>query len=246
MDLNETLVQIGLSEKEAQVYLAGLELGQFTMAAISAKSEVKRPTCYLIIEQLIQLGLVSKSPQAKKMTYIAESPDRLEHLIKGKYAKLKEALPHLKSVNTRLKTKPEIRFFKGRRGVEAVYNDVLTDRPKHVSSILNADLLFGVTGKDFLDEWVKNRTNSGIKVDTMMTVSKNMDYYYQSDPKLLRTVTHLPNEMDLGGALWFYGDKVAFVSGKRDDFSFVVQSKEFYKTIYSIFKLIKEKMGEEK
>jgi len=240
MDLQEILIQTGLSEKEAQVYLTALELGQFSMTAISAKSKTKRPTCYLIIEQLIEKGLVSKMPQAKRMMYVAESPDRLENQFKKKYLDLKKALPLLKTVGVGQVNQPEIKFFRGKKGVEAVYNQVLIDSPQIVCSIMNTERLFSVTGKQFLDDWIKTRAEHGIHIDSLMTIPEKKEYFYGADEKMLRKTSFLPKDTDIGGALWFYGDNVVFVSGKEDDFSFIVHSQEFKKTMQSIFDLLKK------
>jgi len=50
--LNETLLQMGLNEKEAKVYLACLELGGATIAEIAEKSGVKRTSIYNFLEEL--------------------------------------------------------------------------------------------------------------------------------------------------------------------------------------------------
>jgi len=245
MDLQETLRQAGLSEKEAQVYLTALKLEQFSMTTISAKSQTKRPTCYLIIEQLIEKGLISKMPQAKKMMYAVESPDRLGDQLKKQYLNFKKTLPLLKTIGVGQTDKPEIKFFRGKKGVEAVYNQVLIDSPEKVCSIMNTDLLFSVTGKEFLDTWIKNRSKQGIQIDSLMTMPKEKQYFYGSDDKLLRKTSFLPYGTDIGGALWFYGDNVVFVSGKEDDFSFIVHSQEFKKTMQSVFELLKKYVPKE-
>ena len=44
MTLDKELQKIGLSEKEAKVYLAALELGQASVQNIARKAEVNRAT----------------------------------------------------------------------------------------------------------------------------------------------------------------------------------------------------------
>ena len=59
------LVEIGLNEKEAKVYLASLELGQSAVQGISSRSGVNRATTYFIIEGLTAKGLISSFHQGK-------------------------------------------------------------------------------------------------------------------------------------------------------------------------------------
>ena len=53
------LVNFGLSEKEAKVYLACLEIGDASANEISLKSDLPRTLVYDILERLIDSGLVS-------------------------------------------------------------------------------------------------------------------------------------------------------------------------------------------
>jgi sugar-specific transcriptional regulator TrmB len=70
----ETLIKLGLSEKEAAVYLATLELGEDTALNIAEKSQVNRTTTYVILEKLMKLGLASTVERGKKTVFVAEDP----------------------------------------------------------------------------------------------------------------------------------------------------------------------------
>jgi sugar-specific transcriptional regulator TrmB len=61
MQIVRELTKLGLSEKEAKVYIAGLELGKATILELSKKAEVKRGTCYEIVMNLSNLGLFKKT-----------------------------------------------------------------------------------------------------------------------------------------------------------------------------------------
>lgn len=55
------LQELGLTEIEAKIYLASLELGTDTVLKIAKKAEVKRPTAYIALDSLFSKGFVSKS-----------------------------------------------------------------------------------------------------------------------------------------------------------------------------------------
>ncbi len=75
--LEHTLQAIGLSEKEARVYLAGLALGPSTAQLIAAKATVNRPTTYIMIESLMKRGLISAFEKGKKRHFTAAPPEQL-------------------------------------------------------------------------------------------------------------------------------------------------------------------------
>src|SRR3989344_690361 len=119
-DLAKTLEQIGLSPKEAQVYLALLSLESCTAYEIAQHCEVKRPTVYVILEDLRQKGLVLKIPHAKKALFAAR--DISEYLAeqRGKLNAVQSMLPRLMSLGG--SDKPKVFFFSGMRGFTEAMN----------------------------------------------------------------------------------------------------------------------------
>jgi len=70
----ETLISFGLTEKEASIYLALYKLGEATAYQIAKESGVKRPTVYVLMEELRKRGLVLVIPHAKKQLFVAKDP----------------------------------------------------------------------------------------------------------------------------------------------------------------------------
>ena len=62
------LQHLGLSDKEASVYMASLELGSDTVQEIAKRAEVKRANTYAVIEKLMS----KDSPLSKNLTKINE------------------------------------------------------------------------------------------------------------------------------------------------------------------------------
>ena len=79
MNSTKALQDMGLSEKESQVYVALLELGKANVARIAQQSNIKRPTVYVLLEDLRKKGLVLKVPHIKNALYIAQDPDFFFH-----------------------------------------------------------------------------------------------------------------------------------------------------------------------
>jgi len=72
------LQDLGLSEKEARVYLAALELGQTTADKLAKHAKVNRSTTYVQLESLMKVGLMSTHEERKKTVFAPESPELLE------------------------------------------------------------------------------------------------------------------------------------------------------------------------
>ena len=113
-DLAKNLEQIGLSPKEAQVYLALLSLESSTAYEIAQHCEVKKPTVYVILEDLRQKGLVLKVPHAKKALFAAREISEYLAEQRGKLNAVQSMLPRLMSLGG--SSKPKVYFFNGLRG----------------------------------------------------------------------------------------------------------------------------------
>lgn len=62
MQLSEdrVLVDLGLTPKQAKVYLALVRFGPLRVAGVSRNSQVARPDVYQTLDKLQQMGLVEK------------------------------------------------------------------------------------------------------------------------------------------------------------------------------------------
>jgi len=75
------LKEAGFEEKEAEIYLAVLELGKATVSDISRKSGIKRTTIYEYLDKLTSESLLYKTIRKKRIFYAAENPDKLVKIL---------------------------------------------------------------------------------------------------------------------------------------------------------------------
>lgn len=125
MNLTEALKNLGLNEKEAKVYLALLQSGKTTAYNVAVRSGLKKPTTYVILDQLVEKGYAFKIPRAKKQMYAAESPDVVFALAKERLLFTKDALPELMAIKKGEKDKVNVAYFEGVKGAEEMYGNLL-------------------------------------------------------------------------------------------------------------------------
>lgn len=128
MDEHDILIlsKLGLSEKQARVYLALLELGEAHITRIAEYAKLKRPTVYLITEELVLLGLISEVIKGKKKIYSAIHPRRIGELLTFRKNQFDELLPSLNARYGAQKDKPKVQMFEGFDGLMHVYEDAFT------------------------------------------------------------------------------------------------------------------------
>lgn len=120
------LRKLGLSEKEAKVYLAGLELGPCSVQSISQKTNLTRPTTYGIIKKLEEKGLFVEGKQRNKRLFAAQSPENVLGILRTQKRELEEKEREFIRIIATLEAKysqkesGEIKKYKGKEGLKAL------------------------------------------------------------------------------------------------------------------------------
>lgn len=118
MDLiQDSLQKIGLTDKEAKVYLSLLKFGEAAVSDVAAEAGIKRPTTYLILDELRKKGLVIKIPYAKKTIFKAKTPDDLYEQTVSNINQFERVLPKLRAI-TPSKQGIKTLYYEGIEGIK--------------------------------------------------------------------------------------------------------------------------------
>src|SRR3989339_581456 len=96
--MREELVDFGLSEEEADLFLLCLKTGEVTVNRIAELSNLARSTVYDILQKLINKGLISTTIKKSTTHYIANNPNVLLRFIDDKRYKIERILPQLEQI----------------------------------------------------------------------------------------------------------------------------------------------------
>ncbi|WP_252178001.1 helix-turn-helix domain-containing protein [Endozoicomonas sp. 4G] len=128
----DTLKQLGLDQKEIQLYLALLKLGTASIRDIAAEADINRGTTYETLKALAGKGIVSYFPKGKRRVFCAEPPEKLLDLAEEKKQSLEQSIEEMKQklIPQLNQLKPDfnpgnVRFYEGDSGIEFVLKDIL-------------------------------------------------------------------------------------------------------------------------
>lgn len=116
-EIIENLKSIGLQDKEARIYMSLLKFGHATVGNIADEAGIKRPTTYVILDELRKKGLVLKIPHAKKVMFQAKTPDEFFDQTVANVNQFEKILPKLRSMNPSKKAIKTL-YFEGIDGVK--------------------------------------------------------------------------------------------------------------------------------
>ncbi|MCF7865444.1 MAG: hypothetical protein K9M11_02990 [Candidatus Pacebacteria bacterium] len=117
------LQKLGLTEKQSVVYNALLELGSGQMTQVAKRASLKRPTVYLIIDELQLLGLVSEIKKGKKKVYSAVHPKRIGEILDFRKNQFNDVLPELTAKYGSVSGKPKVQMLEGIEGIRQAYKE---------------------------------------------------------------------------------------------------------------------------
>ncbi len=245
-NLAKKLEAVGLTEKQAKVYVAALFLGPAAVQRIAEQAEVNRATTYVILAELADMGLVSESTEGKKTVYVAEPPEAIERylnsmekVIEERKSELKNSLKELKEISRAeiADDAPVVRFFKGPEAILAL-SAYLKRKAKH------NEVVYGMTNLDELDKMSPGYTESNaLKRKKKKIVGKG---FYSgarelaSDPESLRETIRLHD--DVKADLNLYEDRASIVTYSGDQpVGIVIEGHELVSVLRQLFELAWEK-----
>ncbi|MFA7302509.1 MAG: helix-turn-helix domain-containing protein [Candidatus Paceibacterota bacterium] len=163
--LENTLVDSGLSENEARVYLAALSLGPCTVLAISRAAGIKRTTVYAVIESLKQKGLMNVEVRGFKTLFAAQDPERLLSLLESRKEIVRKAMPDFASLYNLKGGESTIKYYEGLEGIKSVYEDLIkTIRPHEDYSIISNQGEWYNLDKKFFQDFTERRAKLPINI----------------------------------------------------------------------------------
>lgn len=244
--LENDLLSLGLSEKEARVYLAVLELGKASANEISKKAGVNRATAYFILKSLMKLGLVSELEEKRAIKFAGESPERIKVLLKRKEEEIKDSenllekiLPQLRSIYNRLENKPIVRYFDGQEGPRLLREDILKGiKNDEIFSFTNLDLIEGIFSDEENKEFREKKLKNKIKTCAIYTSKKEIKINQKGIEAHLIDDKAFKIDSDIS----IYGDtiQIAKVFGKDNFGVITIKDKDIADTVKSLFKLALE------
>ena len=241
------LKEIGLSEKEAEVYLALLQGDAFSILEIAKKTKINRTTIYPVIKSLSEKGLVSETTTNTKTHYQAESPDRLETfierqkiLLEENSKKMKDIIPQLKSTQREAGERPVVKYFEGKEGIISVNEDLFKDPVPEEKAYM-------IYSKDLVDEVFKREETTKFKGKRTDKKIKGLSIYNYRDGNIPSDETSTRVKIDaekypINCDISIYKDKIRIATLKKNLSGIYIQSADLAETFKSLVKLIHDLM----
>ncbi|MBD3330234.1 hypothetical protein GF354_01740 [Candidatus Peregrinibacteria bacterium] len=249
--IKDTLLKFGLNEKETEIYLSLLHLGNVPASLLGKRTNIPRSTAKFTCDQLVKKGLITESIKGNTSYYSAESPEKLlVHLENQKKAivekelKINQIISDLKNMYNPQKVFPKMQFLTNPEEVKALYLEVLNfvDRGETLYSwALVLDETQDYYGFDeIVDTFVSRRIKRNIFNKILSPRTLYSEKFKSEDPKYLRETrlvhTNLLNFS--GSECFFLKDRMysVYVEGVNT-YAFMVEQRNIAQMYRAFFEV---------
>jgi len=216
MSLQSVLEQIGLSKKETATYLAVLELGQASALRIAHKAGIKRPTTYVTLASLQGKKLVHAIPKGSTTLFEATDPERILNTLNEQTMAFRQILPELRSILNAVPNKPKVRFYEGKKNINALYLDEIF-HTKEIIGITSMATLRTIFSHEEILAFIRAMASHGTRMRELLDGSSEAHLYAQEKERVTghRDAKILPPAMHFPIDLLIYNNRVALISFKN-------------------------------
>ncbi|MBI4447955.1 helix-turn-helix domain-containing protein [Candidatus Woesearchaeota archaeon] len=121
----EILKQTGLTEYEAEVYLALLANGQLSAYELAEKAGLYRQATYDSLKRLMEKGFVSSVMEGKTKLFKPIDPKLILEFLYEKTENYKQILPELTKLNEAAKQQLSVETYKGKNILRIALRDII-------------------------------------------------------------------------------------------------------------------------
>lgn len=245
--LFQTLKEIGLTAKEANLYLAMHDIGANPASVIAKKCGLNRSGCYNLLNTLSVKGFAQKSYKNNILYFRATDPKVILRQLKIKQGRLGDTIRNIGGLITQFDTmqkdcaiKPSVVFFEGPAAIKNIMEDTL-EAGSAVRVYAGSGDMFPPQSnnwEDYEERCMRREIRLKIIYPRPGQTPAENGLKKNSIHRLSETRFIRP-EFNFHLNIIIYGNKVALVS-LRENFGLTVESEEISRAYKKIFDLVWE------
>ncbi|MFH1712443.1 MAG: helix-turn-helix domain-containing protein [Patescibacteria group bacterium] len=238
-ELIKAVKAFGLDTKEAEIYLAGIELGPASVLDLARRTEMARTTLYPILEKLRRLGLFRYAKQKKRSQYIAVPPTALLQLLSEREHTLIEAIPQLEALHGTVHEGAGVTLYEGTDGFKQLWQKIYRSGVKEYRNLTTGVGLLDYVKEPYLVERIiAERLERGIKSYQLIPETTLGKRIVKKDKDEMRESRFLPADAEIPASMLIFGDDVAFITTRAENTMILVASGETARTHKTMFDLL--------
>ncbi|MBU0635879.1 helix-turn-helix domain-containing protein [Candidatus Micrarchaeota archaeon] len=232
------LAQLGLSQKEIDVYLALLRMGSSSASMVAERTGIDRTLCYSLLDKLIDRGYVSFLTEKKVKRFSATNPSKFLMDTQVQEEQLKKLVPQLQECAGKQTPSLSIQIFKGKEGVRWFFSDFMNHQE---DAYLFGDVVrFQELAPIQLEKYFRHLVENNLFEYIIFSEGDNPGIHPTQTK--YRTV---PGKLISSSAIWVYGKKTLIAIWSEPTLMITIENKEAADNYRAYFKFL-WKLGSKK
>ncbi len=241
--IKETLLSLGLNDKEIEAYLAIINLGTTTASVIAQRIKIPRSTTHYICQQLADRGLVNIVEKNNSFLFTPEPPEKFLQLIDDEERELNEKRDQMNRILGDLKgmmnpycVLPKVKFLSGKDGFITLCEESLRCEGKEILFATSMDKFRDiVTDKYDTEHYIPTRLKNKISLKLLCPKTKLTEQMKENDADRMRETRFLPDEFSIDNTIFIFDDVTALVSNVDYPTCVLISSKEITKMLRTFY-----------
>lgn len=236
MDEFTAIKNLGLTEQEANAYLALLKLGGSKPSQVAKEMGIKRTTVYPILVSLTKKGFAIVYFRKNSRFYYAQKPKRVTNLLQAKLEHFTDIIPRLNALERKQVEAIGLRYIETKDELEDFYWGILAEYKNKEYRIISSAKGWEGIDPEFFVQYRKDRGRAKIK--TRLLLSADSKEINPTDAKLLREYKYLAPKYKFRSSLDMFDDKVLVVSPDLAALAVVIEIPVMVDIFKSIFEAL--------
>jgi sugar-specific transcriptional regulator TrmB len=227
------LLELGLTEKEIDVYIAILR-GKSSTKEILKAVKISRNGLNEILKKMLSQGFVSSIEKNNKISYQASDPTVFLNMLKEKESIIKNIIPELMKIKSSSQEKIRVRLLSGKNGIKIIMDEIIESK-ETVYSIAGDRNVFEYL-KYYLVHLMKQREKHKIPIKLVLYESARKE----APEILVSEKRYLPEEYMPPITIDIFGDNTNIIVISESPFVISITSKAIAESFRKYFKIIWE------
>jgi HTH-type transcriptional regulator, sugar sensing transcriptional regulator len=239
--MEEVLEEIGLTNKEARLYLTLLKFGSSTVQDVARHANINRSYSYNILNSLMKQGLVTYTIQSGKQYFECTQPTKLLELMKEREKKIHAIIPELENLHKTTLKKPTIEIYEQKEGIKTLLQKVVNNA-HHGYVGIGSQKSFERYFTFYNEAYIRRRVENKVKATYILDDTKEARTLEKTNKKEFRETKHFKELNNVNGEIWSYGDKIILFAYEEDQpIGIEIENKELSRLFQTVFKLLWKK-----
>lgn len=238
-ELKQALVSYGFDEKEAKLYIAGIEKQEATILEFSRHTGLPRTTLYPILENLTRRGYFRVKKQKGHTKYVANPPEMFLKHMQERETQFREILPLLEALKSDTKETIGVTMYEGTEGFKQFWQQIFHSGVNEYCLLTTGVHMLDYVKEPYLvKQIIAERIKHNIKSRQLIPKNSETAKFVKRDAQELRESRFLPPSIKIPATVLIFGNEAAFITTRKENSVILVTSGDVSITLHTMFELL--------